>query len=93
MEGERAAVGIGGSDCLVRFAGRRFRSRGGVSDLARDDSWNDLWACHFPPALLINTKTCFFGRVMRTFFASFIDFCFWYGFYFRPSARGRGLLA
>ena len=30
---------------------------------------------------------------MRFQFASFSAFYFWYGFYFRPSARGRGLLA
>ncbi len=30
---------------------------------------------------------------MRFLLASFSDFYFWYGFYFWPSARGRGLLA
>ncbi len=30
---------------------------------------------------------------MRAFYATFFAFSFWYGFYFRPSARGEGLSA
>lgn len=30
---------------------------------------------------------------MRFFYASFSLFSFWYGFYFRPSARGTALLS
>ena len=30
---------------------------------------------------------------MRSSFASFFNFSFWYGFYFGPSTRGKGLQA
>ncbi len=31
--------------------------------------------------------------MMRFFYAFFLNFYFWYGFIFRPSARGEGPLA
>jgi len=32
-------------------------------------------------------------HTMSFTFANFMNFYFWFGFYFRPSARGTGLLA